>query len=78
VGLLNHNQREKVLAHSFGLLDSVLNVVGAECREALESLPEPLPNVLAAEELHEAARGAEASDPAVCAEITARERAFLI
>ncbi|MBF6362563.1 long-chain-acyl-CoA synthetase [Nocardia farcinica] len=78
VGLLNHNQREKVLAHSFGLLDSVLNVVGAECREALASLPEPLANVLAAEELHEAARDAEASDPAVCAEITARERAFLI
>uniref|UniRef100_UPI002454FB52 AMP-binding protein n=1 Tax=Nocardia abscessus TaxID=120957 RepID=UPI002454FB52 len=41
VGLLNHHQRDRVLAHSFGLLDSVLNVVGAECADAIDSLPEP-------------------------------------
>ncbi|WP_433658860.1 long-chain-acyl-CoA synthetase [Nocardia sp. CA-128927] len=78
VGLLNHHQRDQVLAHSFGLLNSVLNVVGEECKEALDSLAEPLANVLAANDLQAAAREADATDPPVCAEITAKERAFLI
>ncbi|PXX68823.1 fatty-acyl-CoA synthase [Nocardia tenerifensis] len=78
VGLLNHHQRDQVLAHSFGLLDSVLNVVGEECAEALDSLAEPLANVLSANELQAAAEFADATDPPVCAEITAKERAFLI
>ncbi len=78
VGLLNHHQRDTVLAHSFGLLDSVLNVVGAECQEALDTLAEPLANVLYAQDLDKAARDADATDPPVCAEITAQERAFLI
>ncbi|MQY28578.1 long-chain-acyl-CoA synthetase [Nocardia aurantia] len=78
VGLLNHNQRDRVLAHSFGLLNSVLNVVGEECREAADSLPEPIPHELAAAELHRLARTADAANPPVCADIRARERAFLI
>ncbi|GGK47581.1 long-chain-acyl-CoA synthetase [Nocardia camponoti] len=78
VGLLNHNQRGDVLAHSLSLLDSVLNVVGAECAEALDSLPSAPESVLAAEELAELARRATEADPAVCAEVTAGERAFLI
>jgi fatty-acyl-CoA synthase len=78
VGLLNHNQCDTVLAHSVGLLDSVLNVVGEECREALDSLAEPLADVLYAQDLDNAARDANAADPPVCAEITARERAFLV
>ncbi|WP_410870501.1 long-chain-acyl-CoA synthetase [Nocardia sp. A7] len=78
VGLLNYNQRDQVLAHSIGLLDSVLNVVGEECAEALDSLPEPAENVLTAEELAESARTAADSDPAVCEQVLAGERAFLI
>ncbi|MBF6079109.1 long-chain-acyl-CoA synthetase [Nocardia beijingensis] len=78
VGLLNHHQRDQVLAHSIGLLDSVLNVVGAECSEAIDSLPEPPANVLPADELSAAARDADDGDPPSCAEVTARERAFLI
>ncbi|WP_431956657.1 long-chain-acyl-CoA synthetase [Nocardia lijiangensis] len=78
VGLLNHHQRDRVLAHSFGLLDSVLNVVGEECREALDSLAEPLPNVLSSSDLERDARTADAADPAACAQVTAGERAFLI
>ncbi|WP_372494221.1 MULTISPECIES: long-chain-acyl-CoA synthetase [Nocardia] len=77
-GLLNHNQREAVLAHSFDLLGSVVNVVGEECREALESLPEPPADVLWSGELADLARGADASNPPVCEDIRARERAFLI
>ncbi|WP_181696541.1 long-chain-acyl-CoA synthetase [Nocardia sp. GTS18] len=78
VGLLNYNQRDQVLAHSIGLLDSALVVVGEECVEALESLPEAPATVLMSEELAESARGATASDPAVCEQVTAGERAFLI
>ncbi|MET7771201.1 long-chain-acyl-CoA synthetase [Nocardia sp. NPDC005366] len=78
VGLLNHHQRDQVLAHSFGLLGSVLDVVGEECGEALDSLPEPLPNVLFSNDLLDAAEFADPADPAICARITARERAFLI
>lgn len=78
VGLLNHHQRDQVLAHSFGLLGSVLNVVGAECREALDSLSEPPGNVLYAEDLHAEARLGDPSAPPACAEVTAGERAFLI
>ncbi|WP_267897910.1 long-chain-acyl-CoA synthetase [Nocardia suismassiliense] len=78
VGLLNHNQRDHVLAHSFGLLNSVLNVIGEECKEALDSLSETLANTLSANDLRVAAESAAATDPPVCAEITAKERAFLI
>ncbi|MEV6059121.1 long-chain-acyl-CoA synthetase [Nocardia asteroides] len=78
VGLLNYNQRDQVLAHSLGLLDAVLTVVGAECAEALDSLPEPATNLLTAEDLAAAARTAPDADPAVCARVTAGERAFLI
>ncbi|WP_280358222.1 long-chain-acyl-CoA synthetase [Nocardia otitidiscaviarum] len=78
VGLLNHNQRDTVLAHSFGLLDSVVDVVGEECREALESLAEPRPAVLWSQQLADAARTADTANPTVTAEVTAGERAFLI
>jgi fatty-acyl-CoA synthase len=78
VGLLNHHQRDQVLAHSFGLLGSALDVVGEECQEALDSLAEPLANVLYSQDLYSAAREAGAADPPVCTQITAKERAFLI
>ncbi len=78
VGLLNHNQRDTVLAHSFGLLNSVVDVVGEECREALDSLAEPRPAVLWSQRLAEAARTADTANPAATAEVTAGERAFLI
>ncbi|MFE6860034.1 long-chain-acyl-CoA synthetase [Nocardia sp. NPDC057668] len=77
-GLLNHNQRDHVLQHSFELLDSVLDVVGEECAEALDSLAAPRPGVLWSGELEAAARAADDRDPAVCEKITAGERAYLI
>ncbi|RJO80381.1 long-chain-acyl-CoA synthetase [Nocardia panacis] len=78
VGLLNHHQRDRVLAHSFGLLRSVLNVVGEECDAALASLPEQPENLLYTAELAAAARTAPDTDPPVCAQVTAGERALLI
>ncbi|MBU3063310.1 long-chain-acyl-CoA synthetase [Nocardia sp. NEAU-G5] len=78
VGLLNHHQRDRVLAHSFGLLGSAVNVIGEECGEALDSLPEPPVNLLFTAELTELARIAPATNPPACEQVTARERAFLI
>ena len=38
-GMLNHNQRGEVLAHSLKLIEPKLLVCGEECREALASTP---------------------------------------
>ncbi|WP_327141949.1 long-chain-acyl-CoA synthetase [Nocardia sp. NBC_01327] len=77
-GLLNHNQRDSVLQHSFGLLNSVLDVVGEECAEALDTLTELRPSLLWSKDLEAAARTADATNPPVCEQITAKERAYLI
>lgn len=77
-GMLNHNQRDEVLAHSIGLLQARVLVVGAECREAVDELGDVPTDVAAAEELDDEAKDANAADPAVCADISANERAFLI
>ncbi|MBL1076103.1 long-chain-acyl-CoA synthetase [Nocardia sp. 2] len=77
-GLLNHHQRDTVLQHSFGLLNSVVDVVGEECADALDTLAEERPSLLWTNELDALARTADASDPAVTEQITAREKAYLI
>lgn len=77
-GLLNHNQRAEVLSHSLGLLGAVLTVYGDECAPALDSLAQRPENLLAATELDGLADAAPTADPPVCAEITGREKAFLI
>ncbi|WP_067721749.1 long-chain-acyl-CoA synthetase [Nocardia yamanashiensis] len=77
-GLLNHHQRDVVLRHSFGLLNSKVDVIGEECAEALETLGETRPNLLWTRELEAAAATADSGNPAVCEEITAREQAYLI
>ncbi|MFF2556090.1 long-chain-acyl-CoA synthetase [Nocardia sp. NPDC058058] len=77
-GLLNHNQRDAVLQHSFGLLNSVLDVIGEECAEALDTLTELRPAVLWSKDLEAASRTADATNPAVCEQVLAKERAYLI
>ncbi|MGW4241341.1 long-chain-acyl-CoA synthetase [Nocardia sp. NPDC004722] len=77
-GLLNHNQRDVVLQHSFGLLNSVLDVIGEECADGLDSLTEARPNLLWSEQLATEATAADPSNPAVTEQITAKERAYLI
>ncbi|WP_207390366.1 long-chain-acyl-CoA synthetase [Rhodococcus sp. ABRD24] len=79
-GMLNHNQRADVLAHSLSHLDSRVLVVGEECADAIESL-DAAPHagvVLGGEELDRQAVGADASNPVVCEQIQAREPAFYI
>ncbi len=77
-GLLNHNQRDVVLQHSFGLLNSVLDVIGEESAEALGTLAEPRPDLLWSEQLAAEAATANSANPAVTEQITAKERAYLI
>lgn len=89
-GMLNHRQRGGVLDHSQRLLESMVLVVGAECREALESLPgneirgsvvglansdAPLPGY---PDLNAAAATSSSRNPAECARIRARSKAFHI
>ena len=75
-GLLNHNQRGDVLAHSIGLLDTPVLVVGsdAESAQALASLPQRPAGVVDCADL----TCDDTSDPEVCAHVTGRERAYLI
>ncbi|MBM4486955.1 long-chain-acyl-CoA synthetase [Prescottella equi] len=79
-GMLNHNQRGEVLAHSLSLLDSRVLVVGEECDEAISSLSgaPDADTVLSAGKLDELAESADPSNPAVCEQIQAKERAFYI
>ncbi|CAM2794631.1 long-chain-acyl-CoA synthetase [Prescottella defluvii] len=79
-GMLNHNQRADVLAHSLSVLDSRVLVVGEECGEAIASLDGEVraETVLAAEDLDRLAQDADSSNPAVCERIRGSERAFYI
>jgi len=90
-GMLNHNQRGDVLAHSLKLLDSVVLVAGAECADALASLPEgtqPAPAVLGLArdgqrlgdrpDIDELAAGESPANPRACADVPAKSTAFYI
>jgi fatty-acyl-CoA synthase len=79
-GMLNHNQRGEVLAHSIALLNSRLLVVSEACGEAMDSLDEPpaVSSVLYYDDLDQLAESAEKDDPDVCEEIQAKEKAFYI
>lgn len=79
-GMLNHNQRGDVLAHSISLLDSRVLVVSEASSEAMDSLDEPpaVPSVLYFDDLDRLAEKAGDDNPEVCEQIQAREKAFYI
>ncbi|MFD4367899.1 long-chain-acyl-CoA synthetase [Rhodococcus sp. NPDC058521] len=78
-GMLNYNQRGEVLAHSISLLEGRALVVSEACGEALDSLDEkPATTVVPLADLERSAEKADSSDPAVCAQIQAKEKAFYI
>ncbi|WP_072687991.1 long-chain-acyl-CoA synthetase [Rhodococcus marinonascens] len=79
-GMLNHNQRGDVLAHSISLLDSEVLVVSEACGEAMDSLDGPpgSSSVLYYEDLDLLAETAGVDNPEVCKQIQARESAFYI
>ncbi|MGC0362976.1 fatty-acyl-CoA synthase [Rhodococcus sp. 27YEA15] len=79
-GMLNYNQRDDVLAHSLTLLGARVLVVAEDCQEALDSLPDGFaaPATLPSGELDELAKAASTANPAVTADIVAKEKAFYI
>ncbi|EOM76115.1 acyl-CoA synthetase [Rhodococcus rhodnii LMG 5362] len=77
-GMLNHNQRGDVLAHSLSLLDARVVVVADDCREATASLKSEPAGAISLDDLDDLAAKQDAGDPAVTATIQAKERAFHI
>lgn len=78
-GMLNYNQRGEVLAHSLGLLESRLVIVGADCQDAVDSVDGDLrAPTLSLDELNELAAHADSSNPAAVAEVDGTDRAYLI
>ncbi|MGN6412668.1 long-chain-acyl-CoA synthetase [Flexivirga sp.] len=79
-GLLNHNQRSDVLAHSLGILDARVVVVEDDCADGLATAGDAASaqKTLTFTELHQAAEAQSAENPAVCEQIVAHEKAFYI
>ncbi|MGW0019975.1 long-chain-acyl-CoA synthetase [Rhodococcus sp. NPDC003382] len=79
-GMLNHNQRGDVLAHSLGLIDSRILIVGEECEDALASIdPAALgTSPLRVGELDALAADADSANPAVTERLHARHTAYYI
>ncbi|MFC9551304.1 long-chain-acyl-CoA synthetase [Rhodococcus sp. NPDC056960] len=79
-GMLNHNQRGDVLAHSISLLESRVLVVSESCGEAVDSLEKPpaAESVMCYDDLDRLAESAADDNPEVCEQIQAKEKAFYI
>ena len=79
-GMLNHHQREEVLAHSIGLLDASVVVAEADLIEPIRSSGAQLSGVklIAVEEFAVAAEGKSTANPASAKEVQAKDPAFYI
>ncbi|MDY6807556.1 MAG: long-chain-acyl-CoA synthetase [Actinomycetota bacterium] len=79
-GMLNYNQRDKVLAHSVSLLDAKVLVRDPDCAEAFESIPADVlpPHVFDFAEFDAAAEGRAEDNPAITESLPASTKAFLI
>ena len=76
-GMLNHNQRGEVLAHSQRVLGARVLLVGEECRAALDSAPPQRP-VIELGELARRSASAPDTEPGECASVEAGSTAFYI
>ncbi|MEE3852741.1 long-chain-acyl-CoA synthetase [Gordonia sp. LSe1-13] len=79
-GMLNYNQRDKVLSHSVSLLDATVLVHDPDCAEAFESIPSDAlpPHVFDFAAFDEASAGRSEDNPAVTATLPASTKAFYI
>ncbi|MFW0792577.1 long-chain-acyl-CoA synthetase [Gordonia sp. CPCC 205515] len=79
-GMLNYNQRGKVLAHSVSLLDATVLVYDPDCAEAFADIPaDDLPkHVYDFDELDAAAEGRSERNPQITATLPASTKAFYI
>lgn len=79
-GMLNHHQREEVLAHSIGLLDARVVVAEADLIEPIRSSGAQLSGVelISVEDFAAAAEGRSTANPASAKEVQAKDPAFYI
>jgi fatty-acyl-CoA synthase len=79
-GMLNYNQRGKVMAHSVSLLDAKVLVHDPDCAEGFEAIPVESrpPHVFDFDELEAAAEGRSEENPSVTATLPASTKAFYI
>ncbi|MCB1287641.1 MAG: long-chain-acyl-CoA synthetase FadD6 [Mycobacterium sp.] len=79
-GMVNHNQRAEVLAHSLGLLQARVVVVESDLLESVADCGADLSgtDLLTVEKLAELAEGMPAGNPATAGEVRAKDPAFYI
>ncbi|HZQ32327.1 MAG TPA: long-chain-acyl-CoA synthetase FadD6 [Mycobacterium sp.] len=77
-GMLNYNQRGKVLAHSAGLLDAKLIIGDDENLSAVEESGADVDDALSVDELERLAADAPTDNPAVTSSVLAKDKAFYI
>jgi len=79
-GMLNHHQREDVLAHSIGLLKATVLIAEADLIEPIRSSGAALADLdlIAIDDFATMAQGKSTANPASAAEVQARDPAFYI
>ncbi|MGE5695677.1 MAG: long-chain-acyl-CoA synthetase FadD6 [Candidatus Sericytochromatia bacterium] len=77
-GMLNYNQRGKVLEHSVGLLDSALLIGEDELLEAVQESGADVDDPLSVDELERLAADAPTENPSVTSSVLAKDKAFYI
>jgi fatty-acyl-CoA synthase len=77
-GMLNYNQRGKVLAHSVGLLNSKALIGDEELLAAVQESGAEADDAISVEELERLAADAPTDNPAVTSSVLAKDKAFYI
>ena len=77
-GMLNHRQRDNVLAHSLGLLDAKLLIGEDDLLSSVDESGADVADTLTIDELDRLADGAPADNPAVTSSVLAKDKAFYI
>jgi fatty-acyl-CoA synthase len=79
-GMLNHHQREEVLAHSIGLLGATVVVAEADLIDPIRASGAPLSGVevISAEDFAAAAAGKSTANPDSASQVQAKDPAFYI
>jgi fatty-acyl-CoA synthase len=77
-GMLNYNQRGKVLAHSVDLLDARMLIGEDELLKAVEESGAEVTDAISVDELERLAADAPTENPAVTSSVLAKDKAFYI
>jgi fatty-acyl-CoA synthase len=77
-GMLNYNQRGKVLAHSVELLDAGVLIGQDELLKAVEESGAEVTDAISVDELERLAADAPTENPAVTSSVLAKDKAFYI